>query len=87
MHYEQMAALQALDDDDDDDQVDSGGGGGGSSADDNDTKTAKEVKKALSKVPGLTDSQIQSLVDLEMSLANNDVQKGCYWEVENISFY
>jgi hypothetical protein len=33
-----------------------------------DCKTPEEVKNALSKVPGLTDDQIQSLVDLEMSL-------------------
>ena len=33
-----------------------------------DSKTPEEVNNALSKVPGLTDEQIQSLVDLEMSL-------------------
>ncbi len=32
------------------------------------SKTPEEVKNALSKVPGLTDEQIKSLVDLEMSL-------------------
>ena len=64
-----MAALQVIDNDNDDDQVDSADGGG-SSMDDNDTKTE------LREVPGLTDSQIQSRVDLEMSLANDtDVQK------------
>ena len=35
------------------------------------SKTAEEVRGALSKIPGLTDEQVQSLVDLEMSLVQN----------------
>jgi hypothetical protein len=39
-------------------------------------KTAEDIKEALSKVPGLSDDQVQSLVDLELSLAQNvDVQR------------
>ncbi len=57
---EQISALQSLDDDH---EV-------------NYEKTAEDVKEALSKVPGLTDAQVQSLVDLELSLAkNSEVQK------------
>jgi hypothetical protein len=79
--------LRALGDDADDDQVDSAGSGG-SITDGNGTKTSEEVKEALSKAIGLTDSHRRSLVDLEMSLANNaDAQKGFYWEVEIILFY
>ncbi len=40
------------------------------------SKTAEDIKEALSKVPGLSDDQIQSLVDLELSLSQNvDVQR------------
>ena len=35
---------------------------------DEESKTPEDIKKVLSKVPGLTDEQIQSLVDLEMTL-------------------
>jgi hypothetical protein len=58
LNEEQMKALQSIDDDDDDD-------------DDKCPKTAKEIRKKLAIVPGLSDAQIQSLVDLEMSLAQS----------------
>lgn len=37
--------------------------------------TEEEVKSALSKVPGLSDAQVQSLVDLEMSLKSQSEEK------------
>jgi len=37
--------------------------------------TEEEVKSALSKVPGLSDAQVQSLVDLEMSLKSQSGEK------------
>ena len=39
------------------------------------SNTAKEVKSALSKVPGLSDDQVQSLVELEMSLKSQAGEK------------
>mmetsp|Transcript_19804 Transcript_19804/g.29654 ORF Transcript_19804/g.29654 Transcript_19804/m.29654 type:complete len:739 (-) Transcript_19804:91-2307(-) len=57
---EQLSALQSIDDGDQE----------------NYEKTAEEVREALSRVPGLTETQVQSLVDLELSLAKNpEVQK------------
>jgi hypothetical protein len=61
---EQIVALQSIGDDDN------------ANGTTDFEKTAEEIKEALSKVPGLTDVQVQSLVDLEMSLASNEkVQK------------
>ena len=39
------------------------------------SNTAEEVKSALSKVPGLSDDQVQSLVELEMSLKSQAGEK------------
>jgi hypothetical protein len=39
------------------------------------TRTAEEVRTALKKVPGLSDEQIQLLVDLEMSLNTGQEHK------------
>ena len=43
--------------------------------DDGISKTAEGIKAALTKVPGLSNEQVQSLVELEMSLAANDEVK------------
>lgn len=41
--------------------------------DSGDSKTEEEIKDALKTVPGLTDTQLQALVDLELSLMDNDL--------------
>lgn len=58
---EQLSALQSLND---------------NSGVSQSSKSAEQIREALTQVPGLEESQIQSLVELELSLAtNNDVQK------------
>mmetsp|Transcript_5313 Transcript_5313/g.6004 ORF Transcript_5313/g.6004 Transcript_5313/m.6004 type:complete len:699 (-) Transcript_5313:3-2099(-) len=60
LNDEQLSVLQSLEEDNEEDYQ----------------KTAEEIKDALSKVPGLTNIQVQSLVDLELSLSKNtEIQK------------
>ena len=51
--------------------------------DDGSIKSAEEITNILSKVPGLSNVQVQSLVELEMSLAENDEVKRKVAEKKN----